>query len=173
LNLQRVGMTSPNSSAADGRTASSAPAARGRAVLGVLCLVVFLGVVENTILNIALPTIQADLGITTRELQWITDAYVLVFAGGVLVAGGIGDRFGRLGALRTGVAIIAVGSAIPPFATSAGQLIALRAVLGLGAALCFPTSLSTLVNVFTERVARVIIAIGISATTLPGRRKDH
>lgn len=119
-----------------------------------LCLCVFLGIVENTILNVALPSLRADLGASTGELQWITDAYVLVFAGFVLVAATVADRVGRKGALLAGLGVIGVFSMLAAFATTAGQLVACRAVLGLGAALVFPTSLSILVNVFTDPVRR-------------------
>lgn len=146
---------------------------RRRAALAVLCLVVFLGVVENTILNVALPSIRADVGASTEQLQWITDAYVLVFAGFVLVAANLADRFGRKGALLFGLAVVAVFSVVAAFAVSPAQLIALRALLGLGAAFIFPVSLSILVNVFTDPLERGrAIAIwgamaGISAAAGP------
>lgn len=134
--------------------APSLSRARQSAVLAVLCLCVFLGIVENTILNVALPSLRADLGASTGELQWITDAYVLVFAGFVLVAATVADRVGRKGALLTGLGVIGVFSVLAAFATTPGQLVACRAVLGLGAAFVFPTSLSILVNVFTDPVRR-------------------
>jgi EmrB/QacA subfamily drug resistance transporter len=128
--------------------------ARRSAALAVLCLCVFLGIVENTILNVAVPSLRADLGASTGQLQWITDAYVLVFAGFVLVAATVADRVGRKGALLTGLGIIGVFSVLAAFATTPGQLVAYRAVLGLGAAFVFPTSLSILVNIFTDPVLR-------------------
>ncbi|WUH98396.1 MFS transporter [Spirillospora sp. NBC_00431] len=134
--------------------AASLSVRRRRAALVVLCLVVVLGIAENTILNVALPSIRTDLGASTQQLQWITDAYVLVFAGFVLVAANLADRFGRKGMLLCGLAVVGVFSIVAAFAVSPGQLIALRALLGLGAAFIFPVSLSILVNVFTDPVER-------------------
>jgi EmrB/QacA subfamily drug resistance transporter len=128
--------------------------ARQSAVLAVLCLCVFLGIVENTIRGVALPSLRADLGASTSELQWITDAYVVVFAGFVLVAADLADRVGRKGVLLAGLCVIGVFSVIAAFASAPSQLIACRAVLGLGAACVFPSSLSILVNVFTDPVRR-------------------
>jgi EmrB/QacA subfamily drug resistance transporter len=124
--------------------------------LAVLCLSLFVIVVDNTIVNVALPTLVEDLGTTTSQLQWVVDSYTLVFAGLLLVAGSLGDRFGRKGALTLGLVIFGVASATAAFADGVGALIASRAVMGVGAALIMPATLSILTNVFTDVRERAI-----------------
>jgi EmrB/QacA subfamily drug resistance transporter len=119
-------------------------------ILGVLSVSVFLVVVDNTIVNVALPTLNRELGASVSELQWIVDAYSLVFAGLLLAAGGLGDRLGRRGAMQVGLVIFGVTSALGAFATTSGQLILARGAMGIGAALVFPATLAILTNVFTE-----------------------
>jgi DHA2 family multidrug resistance protein-like MFS transporter len=123
-------------------------------ILGVLSVSVFLVVVDNTIVNVALPTLNRELGASVSELQWIVDAYSLVFAGLLLAAGGLGDRLGRKGAMQIGLVIFGVTSALGAFATSSGQLIAARGAMGIGAALVFPATLAILTNVFTDPTER-------------------
>jgi EmrB/QacA subfamily drug resistance transporter len=123
-------------------------------VLGVLCFSLLLIVVDNTIVNVALPTIQQELDATTSQLQWIVDAYILVFAGLLLTGGTLGDKFGRKGALSLGLVIMGGASALSALADSSGQLIATRAVMGVGAALVMPATLSILTNVFEDPVER-------------------
>ena len=135
-------------------------AGRKGLILVTLCLAVFAINLDTTIVNVALPTLVRDLGASTRELQWIVDAYALVFAALVLAAGSISDRVGRKGALLTGLTIFGAGSAIGSQCTSSGQLIAVRALIGLGAAVIFPTTLSIISNVFTKRAERAK-AIGV------------
>lgn len=130
------------------------------AILAVLALSVFLVVVDNTIVNVALPTLSRDLGASTTELQWIVDAYSLVFAGLLLAAGGLGDRVGRKGTMQVGLVVFALFAALGAFSHSSGQLIAARAAMGVGAALVFPATLAILTNVFTDPVERAK-AIGI------------
>ncbi len=103
---------------------------------------------DNTILNVAIPTIQTDLGASATALQWMIDAYVLVFAGLLLTMGSIGDRFGRKRALQAGLLIFGASSLLAGFAQSSGQLIAARAVMGVGGALIMPSTLSVIVDVF-------------------------
>src|SRR5262249_11940468 len=129
-------------------------------ILLTLCLAVLAINLDTTIVNVALPTLVRDLGASTRELQWIVDAYALVFASLVLAAGSISDRAGRKGALLTGLAIFATGSALGSQCTTPGQLIAVRAFIGLGAATIYPTTLSIISNVFTQRAERAK-AIGL------------
>ena len=119
-------------------------------ILGVLILALFGVTLDNMILNIALPTLAVDLDATAAELQWIVNAYILVFAGLLLVAGALSDRFGRRRMLVIGLALFGVGSALAPLVTDATQLIALRAFMGLGAALTMPSTLSIISDVFDE-----------------------
>lgn len=131
-------------------------------ILPVLCLSLFLVVVDNTIVNVALPTLARELDATTSQLQWIVDAYALVFAGLLLAAGSLGDRFGRRSSLQLGLVLFALTSIGAAFATTAGQLIWARAAMGIGAAFVFPATLAILTNVFTDPVERAK-AIGIWA----------
>ncbi len=114
-------------------------------VLSTALLVISL---DNTILNVALPTIQRELESSSGQLQWIVDSYTLVFAGLLLTMGALGDRFGRRGALVAGLTIFGSASLASAFATSPEMLIATRALMGVGGALIMPTTLSILTNVF-------------------------
>jgi MFS family permease len=100
-------------------------------VLAVSLLVISVG---NTILNVALPTIQTELDASSSELQWIVDGYLLVYAGLLLAAGTLGDRFGRRRALVTGLVVFAAGSVLAALSDSSSALIASRALMGVGAA---------------------------------------
>jgi EmrB/QacA subfamily drug resistance transporter len=133
-------------------------------ILAVLCTSVFIIVVDGTIVNVALPTFVRELGATTSQLQWIVDAYVLVFAGLLMAAGSVGDRFGRKGMLMTGLVLFGGTSAMAAFSGTAGSLIAWRAAMGVGGAMIFPATLALLVNVFTEARERAI-AISVWAAT--------
>lgn len=133
--------------------------------LAVLCLSLVLIVLDNTVLNVALPTLVRDLGASTTQLQWIVDAYVIVFAGLLLTAGALGDRFGRRGALQLGLVIFAVASALAALSGSSGQLIGARSVMGLGAAFVMPATLSIITNIFTdpkERAQAIAIWAGMA-----------
>lgn len=123
-------------------------------ILAVLCLSLFLAVVDNTIVNVALPTLSRSLGATTSQLQWIVDAYALVFAALLLVGGSIGDRRGRKGALQVGLVLFTGFSVYAATTTSAPQLIVARGLMGVGAALVFPATLAILTNVFVDPVER-------------------
>jgi MFS family permease len=103
---------------------SISAAAKGAArspglVLAVLCMSVFIIVVDGTIVNVALPTLVRELGATTSQLQWIVDAYVLVFAGLLMASGTIGDRYGRKGVLQIGLVVFAITSVFASMATTA------------------------------------------------------
>ena len=117
-------------------------------ILVVLCFSLLVIVLDNSILNVALPTIQEDLNATSADLQWIVDSYTLVFAGLLLTAGSLGDRFGRRGALQIGLVIFGLGSLAAAMATSSGQLIATRAFMGIGGAFIMPATLSIITNLF-------------------------
>src|SRR5258708_10665033 len=124
--------------------------------LGVLCLSLFVIVMDNTIVNVALPTLVRDLGTSISQLQWVVDSYTLVFAGLLLTAGSLGDRFGRRGALNVGLVIFGGASTVAAFAGGVNALVAARAVIGVGAALIMPATLSILTNVFTHARERAI-----------------
>jgi EmrB/QacA subfamily drug resistance transporter len=133
--------------------------------LSILCLTLVLISVDNTILNVAIPTLARDLHASGSQLQWIVDSYVLVFAGLLLTAGSLGDKFGRRGALILGMGIFGVGSIASAMADSPGQLIAFRAAMGVGGAFIMPATLSILTNVFTnpkERAKAIAIWAGCS-----------
>jgi EmrB/QacA subfamily drug resistance transporter len=137
----------------------------------VLCISLIVITLDNTILNVALPTLshptaQGGLGASVSELQWIVDAYTIVFAGLLLTAGSLGDRFGRYKALAVGLSIFGIGSALSATATSASMLIATRSLMGVGGALIMPSTLSIITNVFTEPVERgkaIGVWAGVSA----------
>src|ERR1700744_6043277 len=117
---------------------------RRRQILLVLCLSLLIVVIDNTILNTALPTLARVLRAGTSSLQWITDAYTLCFAALLIPAGALGDRYGRRRSLRGGLAVFAGGSALAAFASGTGMLTAGRVVMGLGAAFVMPATLSIL-----------------------------
>ena len=143
-------------------TTATEPYPRRWWALGVLSLSLILIGLDNTILNVALPTLSQDLHATDSQLQWIVDGYTLVFAGLLLTAGSLGDRFGRRKALFTGLIVFATGSLAATWAGSAGQLTAARAVMGVGGAIIMPATLSVLTNVFVDARERAK-AIGIWA----------
>ncbi|HWT94634.1 MAG TPA: MFS transporter, partial [Solirubrobacteraceae bacterium] len=117
-------------------------------VLAALCVALLTLSVDNTILNVALPTIERDLGASSGELQWIVDSYLLVFAGLLLTMGAVGDRFGRRRALLAGLVVFAAASAASAAMTTAEGLIVTRGLMGVGAALIMPATLSILTHVF-------------------------
>ena len=133
-------------------------------VLGVLCTSLVVVIVGNTSLNVAIPTIQRELNASQTALQWMVDSYALVFAGLLLTAGAIGDRFGRKGALQVGLGIFFVGSLVAGLVESTSGIIAMRAVMGVGAAFVMPGTLSILASVFPpgERLKAIAIWAGLS-----------
>jgi EmrB/QacA subfamily drug resistance transporter len=137
---------------------------RKRLILASLLLAAFAINLDTTIVNVALPTLVRELDASTIQLEWIVDAYNLVFAALVLAAGNLGDRVGRKGVLIAGLAIFGIATIAGGLGNSPGELIAARAVMGLGAALIFPATLSLLTNVFTERRERAR-AIGLWGAT--------
>lgn len=129
------------------------------ATLGVLSLSLVIIGLDNTILNVALPTLVRELGASASQLQWIVDAYVLVFAGLLLTMGALGDRFGRKLALSAGLVLFGAASVFAAFAWSADALIAARAIMGIGGALIMPATLSIITNIFTGKERGRAIAI--------------
>jgi EmrB/QacA subfamily drug resistance transporter len=132
------------------------------AILAVLCVSVLLVTVDNTIVNVALPSIGRQLRASTGTLQWVVDAYSLVFAGLLLVGGNLADRLGRRLVLQAGLAAFVATSLGAAVAASSAQLITARAAMGVAAALVYPSTLALLSNVFTDPRERAT-AIGIWA----------
>jgi EmrB/QacA subfamily drug resistance transporter len=129
--------------------------------LAVLSLSLVVVGLDNTILNVALPSVSQDLHADASALQWIIDAYILVFAGLLLTAGSLGDRFGHRRMLTSGLVVFGAGSVASALADSSAALITTRAVMGLGAAFIMPATLAVLTHVFpAEERGR---AIGIWA----------
>jgi len=133
-------------------------------ILAILCLSLLIVGIDGTIVNVALPSFVRELGASSSELQWIVDAYTLVFASFLLLAGNTGDRHGRKPTLLAGLVIFGGGSLASALAGSAGALIATRAIQGFGAAFIMPSTLSILTNVFPadERGRAIGIWAGIS-----------
>src|SRR6202012_3877367 len=129
-----------------------------------LVLAAFVINVDTAIVNVALPTLVRELHASNSQLQWVVDAYNLLFAAAVLTAGALSDRFGRKGMLLAGLGVFGLASLAGGLTDSPGQLIAARAVMGVGAAMVFPSTLSLLTNVFTERGDRAR-AIGLWGAT--------
>jgi len=129
-------------------------------VMVVLCIALFMTVVDNLIVNVALPTLQHQLNASTTSLQWIVDAYSLVFAGLLLVGGGLGDRFGRKGALQLGLVLFVACSAVASQSTTTHSLIFWRGAMGIGASLVFPATLAIITNLFIDPTERAK-AIGL------------
>src|SRR5229473_6136281 len=129
-------------------------------ILAALLLAAFSVNLDTTLVNVALPSLVRELHATTTQLQWVVDAYNLVFAALLLTFGSLSDRLGRKGMLLAGLAVFGTASVVGGFTTSPAQLIAARAVMGLGAAMTFPATLSLISNVFTGRAERAR-AIGL------------
>src|SRR3954452_14079865 len=139
--------------------------------LAALCLAFFVEMVDNTLLSIALPTIGRDLGSGTAGLQWITGAYSLTFGGLLLTAGSVADRLGRRRVLLVGLSAFGLISLAVLAVSSAGELIALRAALGVAAAAMAPITNSMVFRLFDEEALRMramtlMIIVGMSGFTL-------
>jgi EmrB/QacA subfamily drug resistance transporter len=133
-------------------------------ILIALCSAALIINIDVTIVNVTLPSLVRQLGATTTNLQWVVDAYSLVFAALILAAGSLSDRFGRKGILLAGLVVFAAGSLGGSLASTPNQLIAARAFMGIGAAAIFPSTLSLIANIFTERRERAR-AIGLWGAT--------
>ena len=137
--------------------------------LGVLSISLLVVALDVTVLNVALPTFQRELGASAAGMQWIVNAYILVFAGLLLTIGSLGDRFGRRRSLEIGLIIFGISSLAAAYAGTTGQLIATRAFMGVGGALIMPSTLSVLVNVFPreERAKAIGIWAAVAALGIP------
>ena len=145
-------------------TAEATGQHRRWATLAVLCVTLLLISLDNTVLNVALPTIVRSLGASSSQLQWMVDAYAVVFAGLLLSLGALGDRAGRKWVFMGGLVVFGGGSAFAGWSGSPDRLTLARAVMGIGAAALMPCTLSILTNVFTAEADRAR-AIGIWSGT--------
>jgi EmrB/QacA subfamily drug resistance transporter len=119
-------------------------------ILVVLCLSSLVLVVDSMALTVAVPQMTKDLGASAQATQWILDSYILVFAGLLLTAGSLGDRFGRRKVMIIGLALFGAASLAATFAADPAQMIAVRVAMGLGGALIMPSTLSIMITVFDE-----------------------
>src|SRR6201989_33750 len=139
--------------------------------LAALCLAFFVEMVDNTLLAVALPPICPDLGSGTSALQWVTGAYSLTFGGLLLTAGSVADRLGRRRVLLVGLAVFGLLSLCVVFVSTSGELIALRAGLGIAAAAMAPITNSLVFRLFDDKALRmramtVMIVVGMSGFIL-------
>lgn len=160
-----------------GAAATIEPAAHRRrwGILAVLALSLIIISLDNTVLNVALPSMQRSLAASSSQLQWIVDAYTLVFAGLVLLGGNLGDRYGRKGCLQIGLLVLAGGSTLVVLSDTPSAVIAARAVMGVGGALIMPATLSITSTVFTgaERAKAIAVwaacaAVGVALGPVVG-----
>ncbi|MEU9887312.1 MFS transporter [Sphaerisporangium sp. NPDC051011] len=150
-------------------------------ILGVLCLSLLVLVVDNTVLNLAIPSLIRDLGATPSDIQWIIDAYVLVFAGLLLTTGSLSDRYGRRRFLTIGLALFGGASVVAMLAQEPWQLVGARALMGVGGSFLMPSTLSILIVVFDDSERRKAFAawsavamVGVIAgPTLGGFLLEH
>ncbi|MFE9426906.1 MFS transporter [Kitasatospora sp. NPDC006697] len=152
------------------------PAGRRRAVLACLCATMFMAMLDNVIVNNALPRIGGDLHAGVSSLQWVVEGYSLVYAALLLTGGSLGDRFGRTRTYLAGLALFTAGSAAAGLAGGIGELVAARGLQGVGAALLTPGSLAILRHVFTDERERAraigtwssVSALGLAAGPVIG-----
>ncbi|MGW0810065.1 MFS transporter [Nonomuraea sp. NPDC002799] len=150
-------------------------------ILGVLCLSLLVLVVDNTVLNLAIPSLSEEIGATPSDIQWIIDAYVLAFAGLLLTSGSLSDKYGRRLFLIVGLVFFGGASLLALLVTEPWQLIGARALMGIGGAIMMPSTLSILMTVFDEAERRKAMAawsavalVGmVSGPTLGGFMLEH
>ncbi|NGN70296.1 MFS transporter [Streptomyces sp. A7024] len=145
-------------------SAAPQPSARRWPALAVLCVSLLIVTLDNTVLNVALPTLVRRMDATPNQLQWVVDAYALVLGGLLLVAGSLADRIGRKRTFLAGLVLFAAGSTWAAFSGSVEMLIAARAGMGIGAALIMPSTLALITDMFPEPGVRQR-AIGIWSAT--------
>ncbi|MFJ3668054.1 MFS transporter [Streptomyces sp. NPDC090106] len=135
-------------------------------ILGVICLAQLTVLLDNTILNVAIPTLRSELGAATADVQWMINAYSLVQSGLLLTAGSAADRYGRKKMLLTGLALFGIGSLAAGLADSTGQLIAARAGMGVGGALLLTTTLAVAMQIFAPEEQPKAIGIWSAVNAL-------
>src|SRR3954447_14940571 len=140
--------------------ADAPPRRRRVAILAICCMSIFVVSLDNTIVNVALPTIRRDLGASLSQLQWIVDAYTVVLATLLILSGSIADRIGRKRVFAIGLGLFSVGSLLCSAAPSPGWLIAFRGLQGVGGSMLNPVAMSIIRNVFTDARERAR-AIGV------------
>ncbi|MFF2520073.1 MFS transporter [Streptomyces sp. NPDC058086] len=144
-------------------------------ILGVICLAQLTVLLDNTVLNVAIPSLTRELGAATSDIQWMINAYSLVQSGLLLTAGSAADRYGRKKMLITGLVFFGIGSVVAGLADSTGQLIAARAGMGVGGALLLTTTLAVAMQIFTPAehpkaigIWSAVNALGFAAGPLLG-----
>lgn len=135
-------------------------------ILGALCLALLVLMIDSTVLTIAIPSLIRELDATPSDIQWILDSYVLVFAGLLLTAGSLSDRFGRRRMLILGLIVLAAGSLAAVSADEPWQLISSRVIMGVGGALLMPSTLSILMTTFDESERRMALAVWSAVSIL-------
>ncbi len=135
-------------------------------ILGVICLAQLTVLLDNTVLNVAIPTLTRQMGATTADIQWMVNAYSLVQSGLLLTVGSAADRYGRKRALLTGLAVFGLGSLLASAAQNPGELIAARAGMGIGGALLMTTTLAVVIQVFDDAERVRAIALWATVSTL-------
>lgn len=135
------------------QTAGRSGGRRRWLVLAVLVVAQFMVVLDAAIVNVALPSIQRSLHFSEADLQWVVNAYILLFGGFLLLGGRVADLFGRKRTFLAGLAVFSIASLACGLASSAGQLVAFRAVQGLGAAILSPAALSIVTTTFVNRAS--------------------
>jgi EmrB/QacA subfamily drug resistance transporter len=135
-------------------------------IMGVLCLALLVVVLDNTVLNVAVPSLTSALGASTADIQWMINAYVLTLAGLLVAAGSLADRFGRKRAVLLGLTLFGVGSVVAAFSVSTTMLVAARAGMGVGAAFLMPGTLAVVIRVFDEEERPKAISIWTAALSV-------
>ncbi|MFI9799645.1 MFS transporter [Streptomyces sp. NPDC052302] len=160
--------TSPQEQAAARPQSPQAPGGHPQRwlILGVLCLAVLTVVLDNTVLNVAIPSLTRELDASTSDIQWMINAYSLVQSGLLLTAGSAADRYGRKKMLAVGLALFGTGSLVAGLAGSTGQLIAARAGMGIGGALLMTTVLAVAIQIFTPEEQPKAIGIWAAVNSL-------
>ncbi|WP_415925782.1 MFS transporter, partial [Streptomyces scabiei] len=162
--------SSPPESPSPAAPESPSPAPQGHPrrwlILGVICLAQLTVVLDNTVLNVAIPSLTRELGAATSDIQWMINAYSLVQSGLLLTAGSAADRYGRKRMLAAGLALFGAGSLVAGLADSTGQLIAARAGMGVGGALLFTTTLAVVMQIFTPEQQPKAIGVWAAVNSL-------